>query len=459
MTESALATHAARRAVMSLLLSWPVAIPCTLATVGGADALLSLAKVVAASENVFSTLGTESGDRTSSAVSPLMDLVKNRLKGFLQLERGASAAPRGVKTLSSALVGDCTTNVENSTQPGDVSEVITSESLHPHFPKCDYHGEVAFEGAKALSVSFHPMSGVSSGSLSILRGKGGSTLAEFSSTDSFRSIVVHGDRLHFRFHADSDGSVVGWGYSFDVSPMRGLQWLNEREALADPSLMWACWLLRYLLDEVKDLVQPGAVRSRAVFDALIRYITTSGAPFKHQIVSLLSQLLTNPELLPRGAGGPDYGKFAVLERVVLQRIDAERASGDVFLPWKLQQLAEMCAMARYARRCVEEPRFPRVPFDPARDMTRPKLSFLSNAKLVQPVARPPALNIVGCSDLDAMVDVMDMADSLVGNIRLADRFTVAIAAMAAGLPPEDPKVLVRFSAAVFVPLLKCAGRF
>lgn len=67
------------------------------------------------------------------------------------------------------------------------------------------------------------------------------------------------------------------------------QWLNEREALSDPSLMWACWLLRFLLGDARALVPAADVRSRAVFDALLRYATTAGAPFKHAVVSLLTQ--------------------------------------------------------------------------------------------------------------------------------------------------------------------------
>jgi hypothetical protein len=144
-TELALATHAARRAVLSLLLLWPPKVPCSLPAVGGATALLSLTKVIAASENVFDR--ATSLDGASMASSPLMDLLKNQLKAFLQQER--SATP-GVPSLASCLIEDCTRNVEDSTKPGDSTEVSVFESLHPHFPKCQYSGVVAVEGAKAL---------------------------------------------------------------------------------------------------------------------------------------------------------------------------------------------------------------------------------------------------------------------------------------------------------------------
>lgn len=74
-------------------------------------------------------------------------------------------------------------------------------------------------------MSFHPRSALSSATLTFTkqRGEEGSPIARFTPSDSFRSVVVHGDKLHFRFAADSDGSVPAWGYRFDVSPMRGLQ--------------------------------------------------------------------------------------------------------------------------------------------------------------------------------------------------------------------------------------------
>ncbi len=71
--ESALATHAARRAVLSLLLAWPSRLPCTIDSIGGVSNMLLLAKMVAGSESVFS--------RTSAV--PLMDVIKNRIRAFL----------------------------------------------------------------------------------------------------------------------------------------------------------------------------------------------------------------------------------------------------------------------------------------------------------------------------------------------------------------------------------------
>jgi hypothetical protein len=69
------------------------------------------------------------------------------------------------------------------------------------------------------------------------------------------TFMVITDRLHFSLWVNSplqtrDGEaapVAPWGYCFRVSPVRGLQWLNEAQALTEPSFDWACWLLNYLL--------------------------------------------------------------------------------------------------------------------------------------------------------------------------------------------------------------------
>lgn len=226
--------------------------------------------------------------------------------------------------------------------------------------------------------------------------------------------------------------------------------------------MWACWLLRFLLDEVKQLVPPAAVRSRTVFDSLLRYVTTTGAPFKHQVVSLLTQLLSSPELFARDAL-PDFGRFVSLERVVLAAIESHRASGSVFLPWKLQQLVEMCAMARFSMRCCNESRPARQAFDAARDIVVPsRIAFLSSPKLRVPVVRPAVLNLLTDNPVAAMVDLMDMSECLVLNARLPDRFTAAIGAIAAGLEPEDPKQLVRMPVVrlqVFFKFITFSGSF
>lgn len=225
-TEAALGTLAARRAVLSLMLSWPPSVPCTLASLGGARNLLSLAKMIAGSENVFS-YGTG-----LAAATPMMGVVKHRMREFLVQERaqgrGGGGGGGGDK-LSAALVADCVSNLELSTRSGDSSEARLYESLHPQFGRCDYVGEAHFEGAKALFVTFDPQCHVDGGSLTFQSSKGGgATLARFTSADTFKPLVVHSDRVFFRFRTDAGSSTGSYGYRFEVSPMHGLQWLNEQ---------------------------------------------------------------------------------------------------------------------------------------------------------------------------------------------------------------------------------------
>ena len=40
--------------------------------------------------------------------------------------------------------------------------------------------------------------------------------------------MVHSDRVYYRFSSSSSSSSsTKWGYKFAVSPITGLQWLNE----------------------------------------------------------------------------------------------------------------------------------------------------------------------------------------------------------------------------------------
>ncbi len=221
-----------------------------------------------------------------------------------------------------------------------------------------------------------------------------------------------------------------------------VQWLNEREALSDPSLMWACWVLQFVMGEARQLVPPAAVRSRTMMNALLRYITTAGAPFKFKVVSILMQLMKSPHLA--GCESPDYGKFIALEGVVMAQVAALRSSGGVFLPWKLQQLVELCAVARLSKRCADTPAPPRAPFDTARDTVMSRMPLFKSLKLRVPVVRPASVKWDPCTDIEAMADVMECADCLAINARLPDRLTVVVASLVAGLPADDPRVTVRW---------------
>lgn len=85
--ESAIASHAARRALLALLLVWPPSVRFGLAAVGGAVDFVSLARVVAASESVFSS----SRGVGAGSSSPLMGVVSRKLLELLALEHSGVA--------------------------------------------------------------------------------------------------------------------------------------------------------------------------------------------------------------------------------------------------------------------------------------------------------------------------------------------------------------------------------
>jgi hypothetical protein len=235
--------------------------------------------------------------------------------------------------------------------------------------------------------------------------------------------------------------------------VRASQWLNECEVLSDPSLMWACWLLQYLLEDVKDLVPPSAIHDRSVFSALLRYLRTPGAPFKNRVISMITRLLKQPHLFGREA--PDFTALLGIETLVLAQCERERASGNVFLPSLLQQLVEMCMSAHTARRAYELQLPPREPISLDRDFVKQGgvmgLFGAARSKLRVPVERVPCAPLEAMSLRDVFVDVLEMAECLSINARLPDRITCAITALAAGRTVADiPRLSVRVPASVMV---------
>jgi hypothetical protein len=277
------------------------------------------------------------------------------------------------------------------------------ESLHPYFHRCEYAGEVVSEGAKALRVSFDPRSELArEGSTltfyadrglsqplasypvrsSATQQGGSSAQPSLRGPPAFPPFVVHSDRVYYRFSsAKREDANHGWGYRAYVAPMRGLQWRSERQVAAEPSLEWACWLLEFLLREAAEhsVELFAAVHTRSIFEALVGYLRTPGAPFKARIVLLLTELLLNPAafLAAAGSGGaaagsgreggsardetaaaassplsgvPDLTHLLGVADLALQRALRERALGRVFLPPSLLRLVELAAAAFAAER-------------------------------------------------------------------------------------------------------------
>ena len=153
--------------------------------------------------------------------------------------------------------------------------------------------------------------------------EGGTVLAHFTSASvrPWKSLVVHSDKFSFMFRSqEGDTNSQCWGYRFHVSVIKGLQWLCERDVLMESSLEWACWVLQFLLNEGRSIQAVGAVHNIKVYDALVSYLRTPGAPYKYKILALLTQLLQTPHLFPSDAL-PDLNKILCLQDTIVNVID------------------------------------------------------------------------------------------------------------------------------------------
>ena len=310
-TFAALITRAAREAVLALsgralvrlhTRATDEAPPSTSAAfarlLGGSRVLLKLLKLVAASEHAFSNAFAPSGDgnsgegegaEESDGLQPrvlLTPLLEARVAALLGSDGNDSEAAKS-GAFRALIVRECTNHLTESTKPGDASEHKVVESLHPYFPCCEYAGEVHFEGAKALRIELDTRCSLDP---AIIEFRGDNVpvarLDFFESTDiafsddgvddggaangvrvkSFvgrtfapASFVVHGSCVRYNFFArhprhrnpmrgpDTTAGRYGWGYRFRVSPIRGLQWLREVQVFREPSLVWACWLMGFML--------------------------------------------------------------------------------------------------------------------------------------------------------------------------------------------------------------------
>ena len=86
-----------------------------------------------------------------------------------------------------------------------------------------------------------------------------------------------------------------------------------------------------------------ALHNKKVINALLRYMYSTDAPFKHRVVALLTQLLTAPHLFVGSL--PSHRPLVVLRKVVAFRLQAEADGGGVFVPLRLQHVAELAAVA------------------------------------------------------------------------------------------------------------------
>lgn len=319
-THDHVARHEARRAVTTLLRHWPGTMPLNEATLGGAQQLVRLAKLVAASQGTFlrgsasATAGDDlsggsggggsdgggsgggDGDASGGALGQLRSVMRDLLR--------QTAAGESESSLASVLVKECVEHFVSSTTTTDVQTV---ESLHPHPNSASFGGCVRFPGAIALRVTFsskcatRPSSGSGSNrytsALSIYKSEehdAASLVAKCEGMSKWAPVTVYGDSLWWRFSSNQT-KAAAYGFRFYVTPVAG-RWTSEVAVADVASLEWACWVLSFLLSQ--GAVQRGAVHNQRMYDALVRYLRTKGTPtrMKPAVVGLLTRLLVSPEM-------------------------------------------------------------------------------------------------------------------------------------------------------------------
>lgn len=271
-------------------------------------------------------------------------------------------------SFSTVLVEECVKHLVETTTVAETGLTATStsspeeelqerQSLHPYFGQCDYSGTVSM-----------PSSYVSIRIVFDRRCKFGTktTLSFFSDPGcenrivvidssmvvvgkALPDIIVHGHQFWFRFAASEEDALknYGYGYRFQARPMASIQWAKEADVLTQPSLDWACWVLDFLLNDAADLIPRGAVHNRRIFDALMYYLRTPGAPFKSRVTRLLLQLLHKPEAFPVSEI-PDLTSMQSVATLALQRAQAEIEGGKRFVSAHLLQLVELSVTVQSA---------------------------------------------------------------------------------------------------------------
>ena len=403
-----------------------------------ADKYLTLLKLAAASENIF----LRNAARHPLLVeSPVTSMLRDRLKELITKQEDA-----GDHSLSKSLIDECIVNLNDSTTPGPGTKASTRDSLHPIFPRCTYTDTVFMEGAKMLWVLFDPRCETRRGAtLSFYHGSDvrcQRPIAQFTG-NNFMPFVVPGNKVHFRFTCSvsvsegyddgshdaaegSGGQGCGWGYRFQVRPLRGLSWKSERQ-IQSPSLEWACWLLEFLLNEVEELGR-GTVHNKKVFNAMVAYLRAKGTPYKHRIIALLTQMLRSPEKFPRGEI-PNTRALRGIESAVFDwckehqertskssssrgRSRSSRSTTTTILPRRVMQLIEMSITARVSASDFESIGRGQTP------RTYGRVDPSSETPLV-PVPTP-ILHVAGSDEGAILVDVVKSTEALYGRKRLPD---------------------------------------
>lgn len=267
--------------------------------------------------------------------------------------------------LSLVLVEECVSHLLESTRaaetglsgctntpssPSSSSEEKEFQSLHPYFGQCDYSCAVSLSKSyRSVRIVFDRRCKLAAKTtLSFFSDPGcENRIATVDSSTSVAGkgvpdVIVHGHQFWFRFTAAEDDAFknYGYGYRFQVRPMTSIQWTKEADVLSQPSLDWACWVLEFLLNDASDLIARGAVHNRRIFEALVQYLRSSGAPFKSRVTSLLLQLLHTPEAFP-ASEVPDLSSIDAIATLAMERAQADIEGGKRFVSAHLLQLVEL----------------------------------------------------------------------------------------------------------------------
>ncbi len=308
------------------------------AEAGASCSIIQLVKLLASNSYSFKNTKID----PSSLVGKLRNLLAKVLRAEVQKNNCNKEKP-----LSRLLVEECITHLIQSTQQGKkVTKAF--ESLHPYYQQSDYGGSIGFPEARALRVTFHPQCATPSrdvGALTFYSDENCThQIASFSGKTGWRPFIVEAGKVYFKFLSRAN-ELDCWGYKFEVAPISGLQWVNEKEVFAEASLEWACYVLDFLLKEGLELGIGAAVHKPQIFDALVQYLCFPGVPYKRKVVSLLLQLLQSPELFPKG-GRPDLDSLKGVGSLVVQRCKATNNFNVAMAPSALQALVELEATRR-----------------------------------------------------------------------------------------------------------------
>lgn len=366
-TENALAIHYARRTVVAL-----ISTPATdiIKVFGSPTNFVQFIKLVAASERIFSrdaershmSHQLESSSRARHDLPVLMPVLKRRMLQVLREEikdeekfgDSNSVAGKNERSylLSSVLVQECVSHfVESTKSPQETctQDTVsnTYQSLHPYYHSCNYSNDVHIPNAAAVRVIFDRRCnfGAKTTLTFFMDSEEKHKVVQYDaescrSADLTQGVLIHASRFWYRFQARETSTDTGYGFRFHVCAVTSTHWSRESDVSSKPSLEWACWVLSFLLNEAKDLVYSGAVHNREVYNALVRYLRSPGAPHKNGVISLLTQLLSEPELFSPSQL-PELDELADICSLVLLRAEAEKSSQKLILPTRLLQLVEL----------------------------------------------------------------------------------------------------------------------